>query len=45
MSGRKINVCLVDDHKLLRKGMVELIDGFNGYHVIGESNNGKEFMT
>jgi two-component system invasion response regulator UvrY len=45
MSGRKINVCLVDDHKLLRKGMVELIDGFSGYHVVGEANNGKEFMT
>jgi two-component system, NarL family, invasion response regulator UvrY len=45
MSGRKINVCLVDDHKLLRKGMVELIDGFTGYQVIGECNNGKEFMT
>ena len=25
--------------------MVELIDGFNGYQVIGECNNGKEFMT
>ena len=25
--------------------MVELIDGFNGYHVIGECNNGREFMT
>jgi two-component system, NarL family, invasion response regulator UvrY len=35
----------VDDHKLLRKGMVELIDGFTGYHVTGECNNGKEFMT
>jgi two-component system invasion response regulator UvrY len=45
MSGRKINVCLVDDHKLLRKGMVELIDGFSGYQVIGECNNGKEFMA
>ena len=45
MSGRKIKVCLVDDHKLLRKGMVELIDGFPGYQVIGECNNGKEFLT
>ena len=45
MSGRKIKVCLVDDHKLLRKGMVELIDGFPGYQVIGECNNGREFLT
>jgi two-component system, NarL family, invasion response regulator UvrY len=45
MTEKKINVCLVDDHKLLRKGMVELIDGFSGYHVIGECNNGKEFMN
>ena len=45
MSERKIKVCLVDDHKLLRKGMVELIDGFNEYQVIGECNNGKEFVS
>ena len=45
MSERKIKVCLVDDHKLLRKGMVELIDGFNEYQVIGEFNNGKEFVS
>lgn len=45
MTARKINVCLVDDHKLLRKGMVELIDGFQGYHVTGEYNNGKELVA
>lgn len=41
----KINICLVDDHKLLRKGIVELIDGFQGYHVTGEYNNGKELVA
>jgi two-component system invasion response regulator UvrY len=25
--------------------MVELIDGFTGYQVVGESNNGKEFLA
>ncbi|MBC7920157.1 MAG: response regulator transcription factor [Ferruginibacter sp.] len=36
-------VVLVDDHTLLRKGMVELINGFTGYTVVWEANNGKEF--
>ena len=33
-------VALVDDHKLFRKGMVELINGFSGYKVIWEANHG-----
>lgn len=44
MTTKKIKVCLVDDHKLLRRGMVEVIDGFQQYHVTGECNNGKEFV-
>ncbi len=45
MTAGKIDVCLVDDHTLLRKGMVEVIDGFQGYQVIGEYNNGKELVA
>jgi DNA-binding NarL/FixJ family response regulator len=37
-------VVLVDDHKLFRKGMVELINGFKGYEVIWEANNGKDMI-
>ena len=35
-------VALVDDHKLFRKGMVELINGFSGFSVRWEANNGRE---
>ncbi|MBL6447605.1 response regulator transcription factor [Fulvivirga sp. 29W222] len=40
-----IKVCLVDDHKLLRKGMVELIDGFHTYTVVGEADNGMDLQS
>ena len=36
-------IVLVDDHQLFRKGMVELINDFNGYTVVWEAENGKEF--
>ncbi len=35
-------VVLIDDHRLFRKGMVELINGFSSYTVIWEGENGKE---
>lgn len=37
-------VVLVDDHKLFRKGMVELINGFVGYSVAWEAENGRDFI-
>jgi DNA-binding NarL/FixJ family response regulator len=37
-------VALVDDHKLFRKGMVELINGFTGYLVTWEAENGRDFI-
>ncbi len=37
-------VCLVDDHSLIRNGMADMIDHFQGYKVIGQAANGKEFM-
>ena len=39
-----IKVALVDDHKLFRKGMVELVNNFTGYTVIWEANNGLELI-
>jgi two-component system, NarL family, invasion response regulator UvrY len=39
-----VRIGLVDDHKLFRKGMSELIAGFQGYAVIFEVNNGKELQ-
>lgn len=40
---KTLKVALVDDHKLFRKGMVELINNFTGYAVLWEANNGREF--
>jgi len=37
-------VALVDDHKLFRKGMLELVNGFSGYHVSLEAENGRDFI-
>jgi len=37
-------VALVDDHKLFRKGVAELINNFSGFQVIWEANNGLEFI-
>ncbi|MBD0258883.1 MAG: response regulator transcription factor [Cytophagales bacterium] len=41
-SDSPVLVALVDDHKLFRKGMVELINGFSGFSVRWEANNGRE---
>jgi two-component system, NarL family, invasion response regulator UvrY len=38
------SVCLVDDHSLIRKGMAEIVDLFEGYTVAGQASNGKEFI-
>lgn len=37
-------VFLVDDHNLLRNGMAQLVDMLDGYTVIGQAANGKEFI-
>lgn len=37
-------IALVDDHKLFRKGLLELINGFSGYTVSLEAENGKDFI-
>ena len=39
----KTKVALVDDHKLFRKGIAELINGFSDYIVALEAENGKDF--
>ena len=37
-------VALVDDHELLRSGLASMINSFEGFKVIMEAGNGKEFM-
>lgn len=40
----KIKISLVDDHQLIREGLVNLIKTFDNYTIISEHNNGKEFI-
>jgi DNA-binding NarL/FixJ family response regulator len=37
-------IALVDDHTLLRNGLAALISSFEGYAVLSEAANGKEFI-
>jgi len=41
----KIKLAIVDDHKLFRDGLAELINGFSEYKVIIEADNGVDFIT
>lgn len=38
-------IVLVDDHVLLRNGLVSLINSFPDYTVLFEANNGKQFIN
>lgn len=35
---------MVDDHKLFREGLTELINGFNNYRVLLEADNGRQLI-
>lgn len=35
------SVALVDDHELLRTGLMAIINSFEGFKVVMEANNGK----
>jgi two-component system invasion response regulator UvrY len=37
-------VALIDDHELLRTGLAAIINSFDGYRVVLEANNGKQFI-
>lgn len=41
----KIKLAVVDDHKLFRDGLTELINGFNEYEVIIEADDGSDFIN
>lgn len=41
---KHINVVLVDDHTLFRKGLKMLLDESEGIEVVGEASTGKEFL-
>jgi two-component system invasion response regulator UvrY len=45
MMGNQINICLVDDHKLFRKGLSELIRLLDPeFHVLAEFDHGKQLI-
>jgi DNA-binding NarL/FixJ family response regulator len=44
MSDTVTNIALVDDHSLLRGTLASLINSFDGYNVLFEADNGKEFI-
>lgn len=41
---KNISLAIVDDHKLFRDGLAELINGFSNYQVIIEADNGQHFI-
>ncbi|MFH2143175.1 MAG: response regulator transcription factor [Bacteroidota bacterium] len=41
----KINIAVVDDHQIFRKGLITQLEEFNHVKVVGEANNGKEYLT
>jgi DNA-binding NarL/FixJ family response regulator len=42
--GKKTQIALVDDHVLLRNGLASIVRSFDGYAVLLEADNGKEFI-
>lgn len=45
MNNKKVQIALVDDHTLLRNGLASLVKSFDGYDVLFEADNGKEFIA
>ena len=44
MNKETVKIALVDDHILLRNGLAGLINTFEGYEVLFEADNGKDFI-
>ncbi len=42
---RKVSLAFADDHTMLRKGLVRLIQLLGSYHIIFEADNGEEVIT
>jgi NarL family two-component system response regulator LiaR len=42
MKQSSIRVLIVDDHAIIRKGVIALLDEVDGVEVVGEASNGKE---
>jgi DNA-binding NarL/FixJ family response regulator len=44
MTNKDTGIALIDDHALLRNGLASLIQAFEGYTVLFEADNGKDFI-
>ncbi len=40
----KTNICIIDDHKIVRHGLKELLQKVGSYHVTHEFESGEEFL-
>jgi DNA-binding NarL/FixJ family response regulator len=40
----KTNICIIDDHQIVRHGLKELLQKMNSYNVIHEFDGGEEFL-
>ncbi|MEU0002752.1 response regulator transcription factor [Streptomyces sp. NPDC006314] len=41
MTGRKLRIVVVDDHTVMRAGVIALLDGENDIEVVGEAGDGR----
>jgi two-component system, NarL family, invasion response regulator UvrY len=41
---KDVKVAIADDHKLIRKGIVALVNSFPGFQIIYEADNGEELI-
>jgi two-component system invasion response regulator UvrY len=44
-ANKKIQVAIIDDHTLLRTALARLVNGFEGYTVLLEADNGKDLRN
>ena len=44
MNSNKTHIAVVDDHTLMRSGLISIIQTFDGYAVSFDAGNGKEFI-
>ncbi|MDD4880223.1 MAG: two-component system response regulator NarL [Gallionellaceae bacterium] len=42
MNPQRQTVCLIDDHPLFRKGLIQLLQTISDFEVVGEASNGKD---
>lgn len=42
---KKVKICLVDDHKLFRSGIKEMLNNLQQFDVIFEADNGEDFFA